>query len=117
VWSDAIYEIVAEAEAHPERAVVCMDWGFNANLLALTKQRVRTLRNYETTRRTPAQLAQLFDAEHVFLLHAPEFAYVPGPREDFFAAVDYARAKIDTLRIFHQRDGRPVAYLVGVSQP
>ncbi len=117
VWSDAIYEIVAEAEAHPERTIVCMDWGFNANLLSLTQQRVRTLRNYETTRRTPEQLAQLFNAEHAFLLHAPEYTYVPGAREEFFAAVNYARAKVDTLRLFHQREGQPVAYLLRVSQP
>lgn len=117
VWSDAIYEIVAEADAHPERTIVCMDWGFNANLLALTKQRVRTVRNYETTRRTPEQLARLFDKQHAFLLHAPEYTYIAGAREDFFAAVEYAQAAIDTLRVFHQREGQPVAYLVSVSQP
>ncbi len=117
VWSDAIYEIVAEADQHPERTSVCMDWGFNANLLSLTKQPVRTIRNYETTRRTPQQLAQLFDSTHVFLLHAPEYTYVGGAREDFFEAVEQARAKVDTLRVFHQREGQPVAYLLSVSKP
>lgn len=117
VWSNAIFEIVAEADVHPERTIVCMDWGFNANLLSLTQQRVRTVRNYETTRRTPEQLAQLFRADHVFLLHSPEYTYVAGAREEFFAAVDFARAQIDTLKVFHQREGQPVAYLVSVSQP
>lgn len=116
VWSNAIYEIIAEADAHPERTLVCMDWGFNANLLSLTRQRVRTIRNYETTRRTPAQLAQLFNEQHAFLLHAPEYTYVAGAREEFFSAVNYAQAKIDTLRIFHQREGPAVAYLVRVSR-
>ncbi len=116
VWSEAIYEIIAEADQHPERTIVCMDWGFNANILSLTKKPVRTIRNYETTRRTPQQLAQLFDSTHVFLLHAPEYTYVPGAREDFFAAVEYARAEVDTLRVFHQREGQPVAYLVNVTR-
>ncbi len=117
VWSSAIYDIIAEVDAHPERTVVCMDWGFNANLLSLSQERIRTLRNYETTRRSPEQLAQLFNRAHVFLLHAPEYTYVTGAREDFFAAVNWARAEIDTLRIFQQREGQPVAYLVGVSHP
>lgn len=117
VWSDAIYEVIAEADAHPERTLVCMDWGFNANLLSLTKERVRTIRNYETTRRTPEELARLFNEQHAFLLHAPEYTYVAGAREDFFSAVNDARAKVDTLRVFHQRDGQPVAYLVNVSRP
>ena len=116
VWSNAIYDIVAEADRHHERTMVCMDWGFNAQLLALTAHPVRTIRNYETTRRSSEQLAQLFDASHVFLLHAPEYTYVPGAREDFFAAVHWAGAQIDTLRVFHQREGQPVAYMVRVKR-
>lgn len=117
VWSEAIYQLVAEADAHPERTIVCMDWGFNANLLSLTKNSVRTLRNYETTRRSPEQLAELFNAQHTFLLHAPEYTYVAGAREDFFRAVEFAQGTVDTLRVFHQREGQPVAYLVNVSRP
>jgi hypothetical protein len=69
VWSDAIYDIIAEVDRHPDRIVVCMDWGFNANILPLAKQPVRTIRNYyDNARRPPNQLAQLFDSTHVFLL-------------------------------------------------
>lgn len=115
VWSDAIYEIVAEVERHPDRTVVCMDWGFNANILSLTKKPVRTIRNYyDNARRSPAQLAQLFDSTHVFLLHAPEYAYLPAAQQDFAAALKLAGAEADTLRIFHQREGQPVAYLLQV---
>ncbi|MDZ7343396.1 MAG: hypothetical protein ONA90_02655 [candidate division KSB1 bacterium] len=118
VWSDAIYDIIAEVDHRPDRVVVCMDWGFNANILSLTKNRVRTIRNYyDHTRRRPDQLAQLFDSTHVFLLHAPEYSYLPAPREDFFAAVTLANAKVDTLRVFYQREGQAVAYLLQVTQP
>ena len=114
VWSEANYEIVAEADRHPERTIVCMDWGFNANLLAFTKQPVRALRNYANTRRSHQELAQLFDSSHVFLLHAPEYTYIPGAREEFFAALKLGKGRVDTLRVFHQREGQPVAYLVHV---
>jgi len=112
VWSDATSEIVAEADRHPERTIVCMDWGFNAPILCLTKLPVKTIRNYETTRRTPLELAQLFDSTHVFLLHAPEYSYVPGAREEFFAALEQTSARVESVCVFRQREGQPVAYLV-----
>jgi hypothetical protein len=115
VWSEAIYDIVAEVDRHPERTVVCMDWGFNANILSLAKKPVRTIRNYyDNARRSPEQLAQLFDSTHVFLLHAPEYAYLPAAQQDFAAALKLAGAEPDTLRIFRQREGQPVAYLLQV---
>jgi len=112
-WSDAIYEIVDEADRHPERTVVCMDWGFNANIFSLTKNPVKTIRNYyPDTRRTPEQLSELFDVTHTFLFHAPEYMLMPGPRDDFAQAVALSGVRVDTLRIFYQRDGRPVAVLL-----
>jgi hypothetical protein len=116
VWSDAIYEIVAEVDRHPDWTVVCMDWGFNANILALTRNRVKTVRNYyDATRRSPRELAALFDGHHVFLFHTPEFTLMPEARQDFNQAVALAQARLDTLRTFYQRDGRPLAYLVQVT--
>jgi hypothetical protein len=112
-WSDAIYEIVEEVDRHPQRAVVCMDWGFNANILSLAKNPVRTIRNYYVdTRRSPEQLAGLFDERHTFLFHTPEYTLMPEPREDFSRAVALSGARVDTLRIFYQRDRKPLAFLV-----
>jgi len=112
-WSDAIYQIVEEVDRHPERAVVCMDWGFNANILSLTKNPVKTIRNYyPDTRRTPEKLSELFDGTHTFLFHASEYSLMPGPRGDFARAVALSGARVDTLRLFYQRDGRLLALLV-----
>ena len=114
-WSDAIYDIVAEVDRHPERMVVCMDWGFNANILSLSKRPVQTIRNYYLhTRRSPEALTQLFDSTHVFLFHAPEYTSMTAAQEDFSAAVALAGAAVDTIRIFHQREGQPVAFLLQV---
>jgi hypothetical protein len=114
VWSDAIFEIIAEADRRADKTFVCLDWGFNANLLSLTKNRVHTIRNYETTRRTPEGLAQLFTGEHLFVLHAEGSTYVPGARDDFLRAVKEAAAEVDTVRVFHHRAGDPVAYFLSV---
>jgi hypothetical protein len=115
VWSEAIYEIVAEVDSHPERAVVCMDWGFNANILALTRHPVKTIRNYYPGAcRSPEQLAELFDDRHVFLFHSRQYTLMPEPGEDFSRALSHAGARVDTLRTFHQREGQPVAYLLSV---
>jgi uncharacterized membrane protein len=114
-WSDAIYQIVAEVDRHSEHTVVCMDWGFNANILSLTKQPIRTIRNYyPDTRRTPEQLATLFDSRHVFLFHTAEFTFMPAARDDFARAVELSNARVDTLRVFYQREGQPLAVLLRV---
>jgi hypothetical protein len=40
---------------------------------------------------------------------------MPEARQDFNQAVALAQARLDTLRTFYQRDGRPLAYLVQVT--
>jgi len=112
-WSEAIYEIVDELERNPEQTVVCMDWGFNANILSLAQKPIKTIRNYyDNARRSPEQLAKLFDARHVFLFHSPEHTLLPAARDDFARAVALSNAKVDTLRIFYQREGQPMAFLL-----
>lgn len=113
VWSDAIYEIVAEVDKHPDKTVVCMDWGFNPTILSLTKNKINTIRNvYQGATRTPEGLTKFFDEKHVLLFHSPKYTLRSNVRDDFAAAVALANASIDTLKIFYQRDGDAVAYLL-----
>jgi hypothetical protein len=114
VWSDAISSIVAEADRQPDKTYVCMDWGFNANILSLTKNRVQTIRSYGTARRSPEELVTLFTERHRFLVHAEESEYLAGGGVLLRDAAGKVEARIDTLITFTHRAGDPVAHMLRI---
>lgn len=115
VWSDAIYALADFLREHPDKTVVCMDWGFNQNLLSLSAGKIKTERNYYAHRRMPLeQLAARFDEHHWFLFHAPEYTLQSWPREDFSHAVQWHASAVDTVKKFYQRNGEVVAYLLQI---
>lgn len=115
VWSDAIYTITDFLREHPGKTVVCMDWGFNQNLLSLSAGKIKTERNYYAHRRMPLeQLAARFDEQHLFLFHAPAYTLQSWPREDFDRALEMRTARVDTVKKFYQRNREEIAYLLKV---
>ncbi|RIK81358.1 hypothetical protein DCC62_02420 [candidate division KSB1 bacterium] len=116
VWSDAIYTMADFLREHPGKTVVCMDWGFNQNLLSLSAGKIKTERNYYAHRRMPLeQLAAHFDEQHWFLFHAPQYTLQAWPREDFNEALRLHASAVDTVKKFFQRNGEEVAYLLQIS--
>ncbi|RMD94911.1 MAG: phospholipid carrier-dependent glycosyltransferase [Calditrichaeota bacterium] len=115
VWSDAIYELVDYLEKHPEWTVVCMDWGFNQNILSLSAGEVKTLRRYyETDLKDENSLKGLFHDNHVFLLHTKKFTYLERPSRIFYRAVQAWHARLQRVKSFYQRDGQEVYRLYRV---
>jgi hypothetical protein len=39
---------------------------------------------------------------------------MPAARDDFARAVELSNARVDTLRVFYQREGQPLAVLLRV---
>lgn len=115
VWSDAIYTLADFLREHPDKTVVCMDWGFNQNLLSLSAGKIKTERNYYAHRRMPLeQLAARFNEQHWFLFHAPEYTLQSWPRDDFSRALQLHVSAVDTVKKFYQRNGEEVAYLLQI---
>ncbi|MFQ5822870.1 MAG: hypothetical protein ACE5JB_02320 [bacterium] len=115
IWSDAIYELVDYLKRHPDWTVVCMDWGFNQNILSLSDGKVRTERKYyKHNLQDEKSLFGLFQKNYIFLFHTDKFTYFERPKHIFSQAVQDQNAKVELIKSFYQRDGEKVYQLFRV---
>lgn len=114
-WSSAIYQLVDYGKARPESRLVLMDWGFNTQLLTLSRGSIRKDEVFHWLNEGQAERdrfqAYLDDPNSIYVFHAPEFTKVPKAREIFQLLLreNGLREEVDTT--FHQRTGEPIIYV------
>ncbi|MHB1162694.1 MAG: ArnT family glycosyltransferase, partial [Chloroflexota bacterium] len=115
IWSSAIYDLVEYAEANRDRRLVLMDWGFNTQLLTLSRGEIRKDEVYHWL--TPGQLererfdAYLQDPGSLFVFHSPQYTKVARPKEVFATVLQEKGLKEEVVKRFQQRNGEEVYYL------
>ncbi|MBI1882397.1 MAG: glycosyltransferase family 39 protein [Chloroflexi bacterium] len=124
MWSDAIYELANHLEGD-ERTVVCMDWGINLNLIALSKGELHTLEPWQeflyTGDYSPEMEALISKPDQVFVFHTPKYSGVYAitqedfPRQSFFETVKAIGVTAVLEKTFTQRDGDTLFELYTVS--
>ncbi len=126
MWSDAIYELADYLEGD-DRTVICMDWGINLNLLALSQGDLHTLEPWQeflyTCAYSPKMENLISHPNQIYIFHAPKYAGVLAiteedcPRVSFFKTVEATGATTTLEKRIFQRNGDPLFNLYTVSNP
>ncbi len=112
-WSDAIYQLAAFAEQHPDETFLLMDWGFSTQLLLLSHGKIRKEEAFVPMMYLPTEekvshlKPVLAETNSYLVFHAPPLESFPV-FEAFRLALDrYGRDALP-VKTFYQRDGRPI---------
>ncbi len=119
VWSDAIYDLAGYAQAQDEQTYLLMDWGFNTQLLLLSRGTIEKQELFwpllDGAAPEADEIADLYAQaqlpDHVFVFHAPAYTIFDRPRQVFDAMVAQNGLRTETVRVFNQRDGEAVYVL------
>ncbi len=115
-FSDAIYQLAADAETPEFRHLVVLDWGFTRNLQFLSQGRLRpeTRFSYDTPPNPEftAYLEQnIARPEALYLFHVPAFTAFPGHYEVLARVASWFGRVPVLVKTYQQRDGEPVYLL------
>ena len=119
-WSDAIYDLGEYLTKQGKREVVCLDWGFQRNLLVVTKGKIRFLEPFwpwVIEGKDPKGDLQKFFSEpgKVFLLHEKPFTKLVKASQ-IQAWAREAGYDLKILKTFYQKTGEAV-FSVYVASP
>ena len=86
-WSSAIYDLVDFAKERPGNRLVLMDWGFNTQLLTMSKGSIRKDEVFHWLTDGKAELerfdAYLQDPGSLYVFHTPEYTRFSKPKGIF----------------------------------
>lgn len=118
-WSTAIYDLVDYARERPGNRFVLMDWGFNTQLLIMSKGGIRKDEVYHWLTEGQAERERfdvyLRDPNSLFVFHTPKYTKVARPREIFTELLTEKGLKEEIVQTFYQKNGEAVYYLSRVS--
>ena len=115
IWSSAIYGLADYAEQRPSNRFVLMDWGFNTQLLTLSRGSIKKDEVYHWVADRPFEREQfdiyLNDPNSLFLFHSDKFTKFPGPKQLFAQILAERGLREEQVQEFYQKNGEPVYYL------
>lgn len=118
IWSSAIYDLAEYAEARPQNRLVLMDWGFNTQLLTLSRGSIRKDEVYQWLTYGDSERlrfdAYLQDPDSLYLFHSPQYTKFAKPKEVFQRILGDKGLKEEVVKTFYQKNGEPVYYLARV---
>jgi 4-amino-4-deoxy-L-arabinose transferase-like glycosyltransferase len=119
-WSDAIYELARYADSRPDKNYLLMDWGFNSQLLLLSRGKIHKEESYFSIKdaRDDEKLDRMQSylrlPSSLLVFHAPPFETFPL-LEIFEKSARRTGLLVNQVKTFHQRDGAPVYYIYEIS--
>jgi len=132
IWSSAIYDLVKYAVQHKNQTYLLMDWGFNTQLLLLSRGSINkeeifwSLLGTHDWRLADGQREdELIDdlyhqwtwnPSNIFVFHAERYTQFKKPRRIFDKMVERYNLKAEIVKVFLQGDGSPVYLLYKVSR-
>ncbi len=120
-YSDAIYELAKYSLAQKRERFLLMDWGFNNQMLLLSRGQVRKeevfwqLLQPQSKEQALAALGQLAqDGSSLFVFHAPAHTVFNQPIQLFDEMLRLRGWKSRRTKVFFHRRGDPVYFLLKV---
>jgi len=117
IWSDEIYPLVDYLEHHRVGKVALMDWGFETQINALSRNGVpRMPLNFVNgdPDKSAAQLEPYRTQIRTWLFHSPRYAVFGEPRVAFDIMVHRDGLRVVHVHDFRQRDGAVVYELLAL---
>jgi 4-amino-4-deoxy-L-arabinose transferase-like glycosyltransferase len=120
-YSDAIYDLVKYSVGQKKERFLLMDWGFNNQMLLLSRGQVRKeevfwqLLQPQSKEDALAELEQLAqDGSSLFVFHAPAHTVFNQPIQLFDEMLTRRGWKSKRTKVFFHRRGDPVYFLLKV---
>jgi 4-amino-4-deoxy-L-arabinose transferase-like glycosyltransferase len=114
MWSDAIYSL-SDYLAGDQRTIVCLDWGINLNLLALSDGELHTQELWQqflySGDYSPEMADLIAQPNHVFVFHAPKYTGIYTIAPEDYPRITFLKTVVATGRTavlekrFFQRNG------------
>lgn len=115
IWSSAIYDLVDYAKETPGNRFVLMDWGFNTQLLIMSKGSIKKDEVFHWLTDGQAEQerfdAYLGDSGSLYLFHTAKYTKVARPREIFTRYINDKGLKEEVVQTFYQKNGEAIYYL------
>lgn len=114
-WTDAVYDLAAFAQKHPEKRFVLLEWGLHNQLFLLSKGTIRRKEAFwdlaGSEREAQTALSKLFtDPSNLYVIYSPRYN-TPEIAERFHAEVKRQGLQEKIYKIFYERDGQPAYFL------
>jgi len=123
-WSNAIYDLAEFAQENPRYCYVLMDWGFETQMLLLSRGTIEHEQVFWSLLETGRQVESadwlyrrwMANPASAFVFHAPKYTMFAQPKRVFDAMLERYGLKEELLKVFRQRNGDPVYLVYEVSR-
>jgi hypothetical protein len=115
VWSAAIYELADYAREHDEQTYVLMDWGFNTQMLLLSRGTIdrrevfwSLLDGRSEAEHRDTLYAWAQNSSATFVFHTPAYTIFDPPQQLFHQMLLEHGLHTEVVRVFNEGSGAPV---------